>query len=132
MAAKTVLVADDNADNRAVYVMILEHVGYRVVEAADGAEAIDVAKAERPDLILMDLQMPRVTGFQATERLKADPEMANTPIIAVTALAMDGDRDMAFAVGCDAYFAKPLEPRMLAAEVTRRIGEPLADAPVQA
>lgn len=123
MAIRTVLVADDNADNRSVYVMILEHFGYRVVEAADGAEAIEVAMAERPDLILMDLQMPRVTGFQATEQLKAEPAMADVPIIAVTALAMDGDRDMAFAVGCDGYFAKPLEPRRLAAEVCRLIGD---------
>lgn len=118
----TVLVADDNADNRAVYVMALTHFGYRVLEAADGAEAIRVARAEHPDLILMDLQMPRVTGFQATERLKQDPATASIPVIAVTALAMEGDRNMAFAVGCDGYFAKPIEPRLLAAEVERRIG----------
>ncbi|HEU5208954.1 MAG TPA: response regulator [Longimicrobiales bacterium] len=120
----TVLVADDNADNRAVYVMVLTHFGYRVLEAADGAEAIQVAHAEHPDLILMDLQMPRVTGFQATERLKKDPTTASIPVIAVTALAMEGDRNMAFAVGCDGYFAKPVEPRALAAEVRRRIGAP--------
>ena len=125
MANRTVLVADDNADNRAVYVMLLEHFGYRVVQAADGAEAVAVAQAERPDLILMDLQMPRVTGFQATERLKADPKMSHVPILAVTALAMDGDRQMAFAVGCDGYFAKPVEPRRLAAEVERLIGRPI-------
>lgn len=128
MAIRTVLIADDNADNRAVYVMLLEHFGYRVLQAADGAEAIAVAQAERPDLILMDLQMPRVTGFQATEQLKADPSMAHVPIVAVTALAMDGDRQMAFAVGCDGYFAKPVEPRRLAAEVARLIGEPSAAA----
>jgi len=121
---RTVLVADDNADNRAVYVMVLAHLGYRVVEAADGAEAIEVAHAEHPDLILMDLQMPRVTGFKATEHLKQHPDTASIPVIAVTALAMDGDRNMAFSVGCDGYFAKPIEPRALAAEVARRIGKP--------
>lgn len=121
---RTVLVADDNADNRAVYVMVLEHLGYRVVQAGDGAEAIEAARRQHPDLILMDLQMPRVTGFQATEQIKSDPETAQIPVIAVTALAMDGDRRMAYAVGCDGYFAKPVEPRQLAAEVARRIGTP--------
>lgn len=122
MAVRCVLVADDNTDNRAVYVMILNHLGYRVLEAANGEEAVRLARAELPDLILMDLQMPGTNGFQATERLKRDPATAHIPIIAITALAMDQDRELAFAVGCDDYFAKPLEPRLLAEEVVRRIG----------
>ena len=124
MAARCVLVADDNQDNRAVYVMILHHLGYRVLEAGNGEEAVRLATAELPDLVLMDLQMPGTNGFQATERLKAAAETAHIPILAITALAMDQDREMAFAVGCDDYFAKPLEPRLLAEEVVRRIGPP--------
>lgn len=126
---KCVLVADDNADNRAVYVMILQHLGYRVLEARDGDEAVTLTRAERPDLVLMDLQMPGTNGFQATEILKADAATSRIPILAITALAMDQDREMAFAVGCDDYFAKPIEPRALAEEVVRRIGQP--GVPVQ-
>ncbi len=128
---RTVLVADDNADNRAVYVMVLAHLGYRVVEAADGAEAIAVAHAEHPDLILMDLQMPHVTGFKATQHLKQAPDTASIPVIAVTALAMDDDRRMAYAAGCDGFVAKPIEPRALAAEVVRRIGAPENGTPLR-
>src|SRR5690606_38589525 len=98
------------------------HFGYRVLEAADGAEAIRVARAEHPALILMDLQMPRGTGFEATERPKQDPATAAIPGIGVTARAWDGDRDVAVAVGCDGCCAKLLAPRLLAAEVDRRIG----------
>ncbi|HEX6132755.1 MAG TPA: response regulator [Longimicrobiales bacterium] len=122
MPDRSVLVADDNTDNRAVYVMMLDHLGYRVLEARNGEEAVTVARAEKPDIILMDLQMPGTNGFQATERLKQDAATARIPIIAITALAMDQDREMAFAVGCDEYFAKPIEPRVLADEVMRRIG----------
>ncbi|HEX6309469.1 MAG TPA: response regulator [Longimicrobiales bacterium] len=122
MSDRSVLIADDNTDNRAVYVMMLDHLGYRVLEAANGEEAVRVARAELPDLILMDLQMPGTNGFQATEQLKRDDSTARIPILAITALAMDQDRELAFAVGCDEYFAKPIEPRVLADEVRRRIG----------
>lgn len=128
MAARCVLVADDNVDNRTVYVMILKHLGYRVLEAGNGEEAVRLATEELPDLVLMDLQMPGVNGFQATERLKGADATARIPVIAITALAMDQDREMAFAVGCDDYFAKPLEPRVLAEEVLRRIGPAVQSA----
>lgn len=127
--ARCVLVADDNTDNRVVYVMILNHLGYRVLEAVNGEEAVRLAREELPDLILMDLQMPGTNGFQATERLKRHPATAHIQIIAITALAMDQDRELAFAVGCDDYFAKPLEPRILADEVARRIGPAAESAP---
>lgn len=112
--SKTILIADDNQDNRAVYAILLRHLGYRVLEVDGGAEAVRVCRAELPDLVLMDLQMPGVTGFAATEQLKADPSTAHIPVLAITALAMEDDREMAAAVGCDGYYAKPLEPRVLA------------------
>jgi two-component system, cell cycle response regulator DivK len=128
MTEKCVLVADDNADNRAVYVMMLEHLGYRVIEADDGESACAAAAAARPDLILMDLQMPGVNGFQATQQLKEDPATADIPIVAVTAMAMREDRQMALAAGCDDYYAKPLEPRVMAKVVEKWLGQPSAGA----
>lgn len=114
MSRKCVLIVDDNEANRTMYVVALRHFGYRVVEACDGESAVEVAVAEQPDVILMDLQMPNVNGFQATERLKARQDTAAIPVIALTGLAMSQDRAMAFAAGCDDYYPKPLQPRRLA------------------
>lgn len=121
---KTVVIVDDNDDNRAVYAMVLIHLGYRVVHASGGAEAIEVVRRELPDLVLMDLQMPGVNGFEATAVLKADTTTRHIPILAITALAMGEDRRLALSVGCDGYYAKPLEPRVLAAEIEQWIGKP--------
>jgi CheY-like chemotaxis protein len=114
MSRQCVLIVDDNEANRTMYAVALRHYGYRVAEAWDGESAVEAAVAERPDVILMDLQMPKVNGFQATERLKARQDTAAIPVIALTGLAMAQDRAMAFAAGCDDYYAKPLEPRRLA------------------
>lgn len=127
MPSKTILIVDDNDDNRFIYVTLLEHVGYRILQASGGQEAIDVARAELPDLILMDLQMPGVNGFQAAQELKADSRTADIQIIAITALAMDDDRALAMAAGCDDYFTKPMEPHVLRVEVERLIGPPVED-----
>ena len=122
--AKTVLLVEDNEDNLIVYRTILDHVGYRVIEARDGEEGVARAKADRPDLILMDVSLPKMDGWEATRRIKADDQTRQIPIIAVTAHALDDDREKATQVGCDGYLAKPVAPRRVVEEVERFIGKP--------
>ena len=110
-----ILVVEDAEDNRDMLSRRLQRKGHRVVQAADGQEAVDMATRERPDLILMDVSLPVMDGLEATRRIKARTETQTTPIIAVTAHAMSGDRDKALRAGCDDYHAKPVElPRLLA------------------
>ena len=120
--SRTILLVEDNADNREVYRMILEHYHYRVIEAADGEAALELARGERPDLILMDVSIPLIDGWEVTRRLKADEATKAIPIVALTAHALASDRAKAEEAGCDGYLAKPAEPRRVAAEVERRVG----------
>ncbi len=117
--SRTILLVEDNEDNVTVYRTILEHSGYRVVEARDGAAAIRLAREERPDLVLMDISIPEIDGWEATRILKADPETAGLPVIALTAHALESDRARAEEVGCDGYLVKPIEPRRVLEEVAR-------------
>jgi CheY-like chemotaxis protein len=119
---KTVLLVEDNEDNRTVYRTILEHYGYSVVEARNGEDGIRMARDDRPDLILMDISIPVIDGWEATKILKSDPETKEIPIIALTAHALATDRAKASEVGCDGYLAKPCEPRRVVAEVEKFIG----------
>lgn len=121
---KTVLLVEDNEDNLVVYRTILEHVGYRVIEARDGEEGVTRAQQDRPDLILMDISIPKIDGWEATQRLKADPGTDAIPIIALTAHALEEDRQKALQAGCDGYLAKPVEPRRVVQEVERFVGPP--------
>lgn len=121
-ADKTVLLVEDNEDNRTVYRTILEHFGYQVVEARNGEDGIRMAREAHPDLILMDISIPVIDGWEATKILKADPQTSEIPIIALTAHALATDRAKAGEVGCDGYLAKPCEPRRVVAEVERFIG----------
>jgi CheY-like chemotaxis protein len=123
---KTVLLVEDNEDNLVVYRTILEHVGYRVVEARDGEEGVLRARQEHPDLILMDISIPKIDGWEATQRLKSDKETEMIPIIALTAHALEEDRQKALQAGCDGYLAKPVEPRRVVQEVERFVGPPTA------
>lgn len=123
-AAKTVLLVEDNEDNRTVYRTILEHFGYQVIEARNGEDGIRMARENHPALILMDISIPVIDGWEATKILKADPATGDIPIIALTAHALPDDRERAQAVGFNAYLAKPIEPRAVAAEVERWIGRP--------
>jgi CheY-like chemotaxis protein len=123
-AQKTVLLVEDNEDNRIVYSTILRHFGYRVMEALNGEEGIATARSEKPDLILMDISIPIIDGWEATQVLKHDPETRHIPIIALTAHALASDRERAMQVGCDGYLAKPCEPRAVVAEVQRFLGQP--------
>lgn len=119
---KTILIVEDNEDNLMVYRTILEHVGYAVIEARDGEEGIARAREEHPDLILMDISIPRIDGWEATRRLKENEETRDIPIIALTAHALEEDREKALRVGCDGYLAKPVEPRRVVEEVKRYVG----------
>lgn len=119
---KTILIVEDNEDNLMVYRTILEHVGYAVIEARDGEEGIARAREEHPDLILMDISIPRIDGWEATRRLKKNEETRDIPIIALTAHALEEDREKALRVGCDGYLAKPVEPRRVVEEVKRYVG----------
>ncbi|MEO7457494.1 MAG: response regulator [Gemmatimonadaceae bacterium] len=123
---KTVLLVEDNEDNRIIYSTVLRHVGYDVVEAEDGLQAIELARSLKPDVILMDISIPNLDGWEATRILRQDPATKNTPIIALTAHALPDDRDRAAQVGFTAYLAKPVEPRTVVAEVKRWLGDTAA------
>ena len=111
---KTVLLVEDNEDNRIVYSTILRHFGYSVTEALNGEEGIAKARAEKPDLILMDISIPIIDGWEATRRLKAEPNTRRIPVIGLTAHAMAGDKEKVIDAGCDDYDTKPVElPRLL-------------------
>lgn len=122
---KTVLLVEDNEDNLVVYRTILEHVGYHVLEARDGEEGVIRARRDHPDLILMDISIPKLDGWAATRKLKADAATRAIPIVALTAHALDEDRQRAIEVGCDGYLAKPIEPRRVVQEVERFVGPPV-------
>jgi CheY-like chemotaxis protein len=109
-----ILIVEDNEMNRDMLSRRLIRRGYQIVMAVDGAEGIATANAENPDLILMDMSLPVVDGWEATRRLKAEPLTSAIPVIGLTAHAMTGDRDKAIAAGCDDYDTKPVElPRLL-------------------
>jgi two-component system, cell cycle response regulator DivK len=112
-----ILVVEDAEDNRDMLSRRLQRKGYRVVQAADGQEAVAMAACERPDLILMDVSLPVMDGLEATRRIRAHAQTQTTPIIAVTAHAMSGDRDRALQAGCDDYHAKPVELSRLLAQM---------------
>jgi len=121
-SGKLILLVEDNEDNRIVYSTILKHFGYEVSEALNGEEGIAKARTQQPDLILMDISIPVIDGWEATQVLKHDPSTKQIPIIALTAHALASDREKAMEVGCDGYLAKPCEPRAVVAEVQRFLG----------
>jgi len=110
-----ILLVEDNEMNRDMLSRRLERRGYAVVLAVDGLSGVETAGREAPDLVLMDMSLPVLDGWEATRRLKADPATAHLPVIALTAHAMSGDREKAIEAGCDDYDTKPIElPRLLA------------------
>jgi two-component system, cell cycle response regulator DivK len=110
---KRILVVEDQEDLRGVLRDLLTGSGYEVAEAADGQAGVDKARSERPDLILMDIQLPVLDGYEATRRIKTDPSLKDTPVIAVSSYAMKGDEEKARASGCDHYVTKPYSPLQL-------------------
>jgi two-component system, cell cycle response regulator DivK len=114
---KRILVVEDHEDNRQILRDLLGAAGFEIVEAHDGPSAYPTAAAERPDLILMDIQLPGLDGYEATRRIKADPALAKIPVIVVTSYALSGDEEKARLAGCDDYVAKPYSPRELLAKI---------------
>jgi CheY-like chemotaxis protein len=122
-AAPLVLIVDDNLDAREMYAIYLEHAGYRLAEAADGETAIETAIRDRPAVILMDATMPRMDGWEAARRLKADPLTRTIPVIMLTAHAFAEHKQRAADVGADGFLAKPVLPDMLAVEIQKVLAE---------
>jgi two-component system, cell cycle response regulator DivK len=114
---KRILVIEDQEDNRQILRDLLTSADFEVIEAADGEAGLAAAAAHRPDLILMDIQLPLMDGYEATRRIKANPALRAIPIIVITSYALSGDEDKARAAGSDAYFSKPFSPRQLLAKV---------------
>jgi two-component system cell cycle response regulator DivK len=106
---KKILIVDDNRDSRELVVKILKNKGYQMIEAIDGEEALEKAITENPDLILMDISIPKIDGYEVTRRLKSQVGFKDTPIIALTAHAMKGDREKALEAGCEGYISKPID-----------------------
>lgn len=116
-----ILVVEDQEDNRRILRDLLRSVGFEVIEALTGEEGVGLAELHRPDLILMDIQLPGLDGYEATRRIKANPALQSTPVIAVTSYALSGDDVKAFAAGCDAYVTKPFSPRALLAKIREHL-----------
>jgi two-component system cell cycle response regulator DivK len=114
---KRILVVEDQEDNRQILRDLLGNAGYELTEAENGEEAIAAVAKQRPDLILMDIQLPLMDGYEATRRIRTNPDLNSVPIIAVTSYALTGDEDKARAAGCDGYVSKPYSPRDLLAKV---------------
>jgi two-component system cell cycle response regulator DivK len=115
--SKRILVIEDQEDNRQIVRDLMTASGYELIEATTGEEGIEAAARETPDLILMDIQLPGIDGYEVTRRIKADPKLKKIPIIAVTSYALSGDDKKAFAAGCDGYVTKPYSPRLLLAKI---------------
>ena len=114
---KCILVVEDQVDNRQILRDLLTSAGFDLVEAENGKEAIAFAQASRPDLILMDIQLPILDGYEATRRIKSNPDLKSIPIIVVTSYALSGDESRARAAGCNAYVSKPYSARQLLAKI---------------
>ena len=123
VAAKTVLVVEDNALNMKLFTDLIGAIGHRAIESRDGRDVAELARAQRPDLILMDVKLPGISGLEITQRLKADPATAAIPVLAVTAFASAADEAKIRAAGCDGYLSKPIAVKEFL-ETVRRFLEP--------
>jgi signal transduction histidine kinase len=120
--SKTILYVEDNAANRMLVRQVLEEVGYTIIEAFDGLSGIKTAQEMQPDLILMDINVPGMDGYEAATRIKSLPELSHIPIIALTAKVMAGDRERAITAGCDGYIAKPIDIDILPKQIAEFLG----------
>jgi two-component system cell cycle response regulator DivK len=117
MPQHTILYIEDNPENRLLVKRVLEVEGYQVLEAGDGLAGLDLAKKTAPDLILMDINLPGLDGYELTHRLKQMPHLTSVPVIAMTANVMKGDREKTLAAGCDGYLQKPIDVDQLPAQI---------------
>jgi len=124
MAGEPILIVDDNALNLKLARMVLAGEGYEIRTAADAQEALAVLRSFRPRVILMDLQMPGLDGFELTRRLKSDPATRGISVVAITAYAMKGDEERAREAGCDGYVTKPIDTRALPGVIARHLANP--------
>lgn len=122
-ATKTILIVEDNELNMKLFHDLLDAHGYRTLQTRNGIDALNVAREHRPDLILMDIQLPEVSGLEVTKWLKEDDELRQIPVVAVTAFAMRGDEERIRQGGCEAYISKPISVGTLIDTVRRFIGE---------
>lgn len=120
---KKILIIEDNEQNSYLATFLLEKQGHEISLAVDGPRGIDLARRLRPDLILLDIQLPLMDGYAVARALRADPMLRNTPIVAVTSYAMAGDREKSLAAGCNGYLEKPIDPDTFAAEMERYLGQ---------
>jgi two-component system cell cycle response regulator DivK len=118
---KRILVVEDQEDNRRIIRDMLSVLDYELAEADNGVEALAAVARQKPDLILMDIQMPIMDGYETTRRIKADPATKDIPIIAVTSYALSGDNQKALDAGCDDYVPKPYSPRQLLAKIRQHL-----------
>ena len=118
---KRVLVVEDHEDNRQILRDLLGSAGFEIIEAENGEEAVTLAETGRPDVILMDIQLPVLDGYEATRRIKANPRSRSIPVIVVTSYALSGDEEKARLAGCDDYVSKPFSPRDLLAKIRRYV-----------
>jgi two-component system, cell cycle response regulator DivK len=123
VSGKTILYVEDNELNRKIVRDLLRHTSYRLIEALDGEAGVTLALEQRPDLILMDVQLPKISGFEATRRLRAEPATAGTPIVAITSFALSGDKQRAADAGASAYLAKPYSPFALLSLIRQLLPE---------
>ena len=121
--AKRILIVEDQEDNRVIMRDVLSSAGYDLIEAVNGEDGVKLAHSERPDLILMDIQLPIIDGYEATRQIKGSTVLKSIPIIAVTSYALSGDEVKARAAGCDGYIAKPYSPRELLAMVRKYLSD---------
>jgi CheY-like chemotaxis protein len=123
MMKEKILIVEDNLQNMRLIEMTLRAKNYALLKAADGEEALDIATREHPDLIIMDIQLPRMNGLEVTRKLRETPAFSHTPIIGVTAYAMKGDRERIIESGCDAYLSKPINTRELPGVIAKMLSQ---------
>jgi two-component system cell cycle response regulator DivK len=123
MSSKTILYVEDNEFNLKIVRQLLSRTSYRLIESVDGEQGVETAQSELPDLILMDIQLPKLSGLDATRQLRADPKTAHIPIVVITSFALSGDSEKAKDAGASAYLAKPYSPRELLQMIRKLVPE---------